>query len=69
MSDLVKITLVRSPIGYSERQRRILRALGLGRLWSSVVKENVPAIQGMVKKVSHLVAVEPVARGEGGGAS
>lgn len=61
----VRITLVRSPIGYPERQRRVLCALGLKKLNSSVIRENVPTIQGMVKKVSHLVSVVPVGRGEG----
>jgi large subunit ribosomal protein L30 len=65
MGDLIRITLVRSPIGYSERQRKILRALGLRKLNSSVVKKNVPEIQGMVHKVSHLVEVVPVEQQEG----
>ncbi|HAA90114.1 MAG: 50S ribosomal protein L30 [Thermoanaerobacterales bacterium 50_218] len=65
MSDLIRITLVRSPIGYSEKQRKILRALGLRKLNSSVVKKNVPEIQGMVSKVSHLVEVAPVNQQEG----
>ncbi|MGE4274053.1 MAG: 50S ribosomal protein L30 [Desulfitobacterium sp.] len=55
------VTLVKSPIGYSENQHKILKALGLGKLGSSVVHDDTPSIQGMVRKCAHLVAVENVA--------
>ncbi len=58
--DFLRVTLVKSPIGYSKKQRDVLRALGLRKLNSSVVKANVPEIQGMIKRVSHLVRVVPV---------
>ncbi|GIV18587.1 MAG: 50S ribosomal protein L30 [Armatimonadota bacterium] len=57
----LKITLVRSPIGYSQRQKRTVEALGLRRLHQSVLKPDNPAIRGMVRKISHLVTVEEVA--------
>ncbi len=56
----IRITLVKSPIGYSREQKETLKALGLKRLWQTVEKENTPVILGMVKKVSHLVKVEEV---------
>ncbi|GIV15104.1 MAG: hypothetical protein KatS3mg022_0539 [Armatimonadota bacterium] len=56
----LKITLVRSPIGYSKRQKRTVEALGLRRLHQSVIQPDNPAIRGMVRKVSHLVTVEEV---------
>jgi len=56
----LKITLVRSPIGYSKRQKRTVEALGLRRLHQSVLKPDNPAIRGMVRKISHLVTVEEV---------
>ncbi|MCD6254489.1 MAG: 50S ribosomal protein L30 [Thermotogae bacterium] len=57
----LRITLVKSPIGYNRRkQRATLKALGLKRLNSSVVKEDVPPIRGMINVVSHLVKVEKV---------
>jgi large subunit ribosomal protein L30 len=56
----LKITLVRSPIGYSKRQKRTVEALGLRRLQQSVLKPDNPAIRGMVRKISHLVTVEEV---------
>ena len=54
----LRITLVKSPIGYSRRQKETVRALGLRRLKHSVVQEDNPVIRGMVMKVSHLVEVE-----------
>ncbi|MCS7286294.1 MAG: 50S ribosomal protein L30 [Anaerolineae bacterium] len=56
----IRITLVKSPIGYSKEQKDTLKALGLRRLWQTVEKEKSPAILGMVNKVSHLVKVEEV---------
>ena len=54
----LRVTLVRSPIGYSERQKRTVKALGLKKLNQSIVHEDRPEIRGMIAKVSHLVAVE-----------
>jgi len=55
----VKISWVKSDIGYSERQKRTIAALGLRRLNHSVVVDDSPAIRGMVAKVQHLVSIEP----------
>jgi large subunit ribosomal protein L30 len=54
----IKIKWVRSQIGYSEDQRKTIRALGLKRLQQAVEREDSPTIRGMVHKVRHLVAVE-----------
>ncbi|MEJ2012978.1 MAG: 50S ribosomal protein L30 [Anaerolineales bacterium] len=54
----LRITLIRSPIGYSERQKRTVRALGLRRLHQTVEHSDAPEIRGMIEKVSHLVRVE-----------
>lgn len=54
----VKITLTRSLIGRPEIQRATVKALGLGKINSSAVHEATPAIQGMIKKVEHLITVE-----------
>lgn len=59
---MLKITLKKSSIGYSERQKRTVEALGLGKLNSSTVKPDNPQIRGMVRKVSHLVEVEQVSQ-------
>ena len=54
----VRVILVKSPIGYSERQKGTIRALGLRRMGDSVMQEDTPVIRGMIFKVSHLVRVE-----------
>lgn len=58
MSANLKITLVRSVIGRPEKHRRVVVGLGLGKLNSSVVRQDTPEIRGMVNKISHLVSVE-----------
>jgi large subunit ribosomal protein L30 len=60
MSGKLKITLRRSRIGTTPRQRQVLQGLGLRRINSSVVRLDDAAIRGMVFKVSHLVTVEPL---------
>lgn len=70
MSGQIRITLRRSKIGSTPRQRQVLRGLGLGKVNSSVVRPDDAAIRGMVFKVVHLVEVEPVsADGRGSGSS
>ncbi|MBW2233883.1 MAG: 50S ribosomal protein L30 [Deltaproteobacteria bacterium] len=54
----IKVTLVRSPIGYDRRQRRTLAGLGLRRIRQTVELQDQPAIRGMIDKVRHLVVVE-----------
>lgn len=54
----IKVTLKRSKIGASKRQKRTLVALGLGKINSSVVHTKTPQISGMVRKIEHLVSVE-----------
>jgi large subunit ribosomal protein L30 len=54
----LQITLVKSPIGYSQRQKRTVQALGLRRLYQSVEQEDNSVIRGMINKVGHLVEVK-----------
>ncbi|MDR1667710.1 MAG: 50S ribosomal protein L30 [Bacteroidales bacterium] len=54
----INITLKKSVIHASKRQVATVRALGLGKVDSSVVHEDTPQIRGMVKKVNHLVDIE-----------
>ncbi|RME70832.1 MAG: 50S ribosomal protein L30 [Chloroflexi bacterium] len=54
----LKVTLVKSPIGYSARQKGTVRALGLRRMGQTVEHQDTPVIRGMINKVSHLVKVE-----------
>ncbi len=57
-SKKLNIKLVKSPIGYSRRQKGTVRALGLRRMNQLVVQEDNPVIRGMVNKISHLLEVE-----------
>ncbi|MEW5956760.1 MAG: 50S ribosomal protein L30 [Chloroflexota bacterium] len=54
----IKVTLVRSPIGYSLRQKKTVRALGLRKMGQTVEHNDTPVIRGMLDKISHLVKVE-----------
>ncbi len=59
MSDKkLRVTQVKSEIGYDRRQRATLRGLGLRRMNHTVEVEDTPAVRGMVKKITHLVRVE-----------
>jgi large subunit ribosomal protein L30 len=57
-SRILQITLVKSPIGYSGRHKATIKALGLRRMNQSVAQPDSPALQGMLRKVNHLVRVE-----------
>ncbi|MGJ3240600.1 MAG: 50S ribosomal protein L30 [Anaerolineae bacterium] len=54
----VRITLVKSPIGYNKKQKDTVRALGLLKVNASREVTLTPHMQGMVDKVSHLLQVE-----------
>lgn len=56
----IRITLVKSVIGYDRRVRETVKSLGLGKLRSSAVQAKTPDILGKVRRVSHLVTVEDV---------
>jgi large subunit ribosomal protein L30 len=61
----LRITWRKSSIGYSRRQKRTIRALGLRRLGDVVEQADTPVIRGMVDKVSHLVRVEEIGEKQG----
>jgi large subunit ribosomal protein L30 len=56
----LKITLVKSYIGRPEKQRKVLKGMGLTRMNRSVMLVDTPEIRGMVNKVSHLVKTEEI---------
>lgn len=56
---MLRITLVRSPLGRLPVQRRTVRALGLKRMNHSVVQKDTPEIKGMISRINHLIVVEP----------
>jgi large subunit ribosomal protein L30 len=57
MSDQITVTLIKSGIGKPLKHRQILQGMGLTTLNKSVVLKNTPEIQGMIRKVSHMVKV------------
>jgi len=55
---VLRVTLIKSPIGYNERQKRTVQALGLRKLNQTIEHVDSQALRGMLAKVSHLVRVE-----------
>ena len=59
----LKVTQVKSLSGRPEKQRRVIKGLGLRGVNKHVVVDNTPSFRGMIKKVIHLVQVEEVSNG------
>jgi len=55
---VLRITLKKSPIGYSKDQVRTVKALGFKRLNQTIIQGDSPSVRGMIEKVKHLVRVE-----------
>jgi large subunit ribosomal protein L30 len=55
---VLKITKVKSVIGRPEKQRKILKGMGLTKLNKTVTLVDTPQVRGMINKVIHLVSVE-----------
>jgi len=56
----LRVTLIKSPVGNNDRQRRTVRALGLTHMHQTVEHLDGPVARGMIAKVAHLVEVEEV---------
>ena len=54
---IVKIKLIRSKIGKTQKQRATVEALGLRKIGQIVEKQDTPQIRGMINKISHMVEV------------
>lgn len=54
----LKITLVRSPIGFNARQGLVVRSMGLRKIRQTVELADTPEVRGMIRKVRHLVDVK-----------
>ncbi len=54
----LRIKLVRSVIGRPQKQREVVKGLGLRRISSQVVRKDCPEIRGMINKIPHLLDVE-----------
>ena len=57
---IIKITQIKSSIGYKQKAKKTLEALGLKKLNQTVEKNNTIAIQGMIRKIDFLLKVEEV---------
>tara|TARA_B100000959_G_C14483675_1_gene420260 strand:- start:41 stop:223 length:183 start_codon:yes stop_codon:yes gene_type:complete len=60
MSKKIKITQIKSCIGYNKKTKATVKALGLKKLNSCVIINDSESLRGMVNKISHLVSVEKV---------
>ncbi|RPH47984.1 MAG: 50S ribosomal protein L30 [Desulfobacteraceae bacterium] len=58
MSGILKVTLIKSMIARPEKQRKVLRGMGLTKLNRTVELNDTPSVRGMISKVSHLVKAE-----------
>ena len=54
----IRVTLMKSGIGYADDQKKTLKALGLRRLNHSIIQTDSAPVRGMIHKVRHLVRVE-----------
>ena len=56
----IKITLIKSPIGYKEKAKKTIEALGLKKINQSVIHNSNDSILGMINIVNYLVKVEEI---------
>jgi large subunit ribosomal protein L30 len=54
----LKVTLVRSSIGYTKDQKATVKALGFRRLHQTIEHKDTPSLRGMLNKIIHLVRIE-----------
>ena len=54
----LKVTQVRSTIGYNKKQRDVIRSLGLRRIRHTIEVPDTPEVRGIIHKIRHLVTVE-----------
>ncbi|MFZ3207910.1 MAG: 50S ribosomal protein L30 [Geobacteraceae bacterium] len=58
MAAEIKITLLKSSIGKPPNHRAVLDGMGLTKMNKTVILKNTPEIQGMIRKVSHMLKIE-----------
>ena len=59
----LKVTLLHSGINRKEKQKATIVGLGLRKVGSQVMLSDSVSVRGMIRKVAHLVRVEPVVEG------
>lgn len=57
---MIRIKQIKSTIDRPERQKRTMKALGLGKMHRIVEKQDTPQIRGMIEKVKHLIEVQVI---------
>lgn len=57
---MIRIKQIKSIIDRPERQKRTMKALGLGKMHRTVEKQDTPQIRGMIEKVKHLIEVQVI---------
>jgi large subunit ribosomal protein L30 len=60
MAGKLKITLTKSPIGATPKQKKVVEALGLKKMHKTVELADTPQTRGAIAKVSHLLTVEEI---------
>lgn len=55
---MIRITLRHSGIGRPPKHRRTLASMGLRRINQTVIRQDTPAMRGMIRQVSHLLEVQ-----------
>lgn len=58
MSETIKVKLVRSPISTNTRVRETVKGLGLSKVGSEKELKRTPAVEGMIRRLKHLVEVQ-----------
>ncbi len=58
MSNMLEITLIKSVIGTTDKQRAVVRGLGLRKMHQTVSLQDTPEVRGMVNKVNHMLKVK-----------
>jgi len=58
MSDTIRVKLVRSPISTTTRVRETVKGLGLGKVGSERELKRTPEVDGMIRRIKHLVDVQ-----------
>jgi large subunit ribosomal protein L30 len=58
VGNILKVKMIKSEIGRPEKQRKVLRGIGLNKINKTVTLSDTPQNRGMINKVIHLVSVE-----------
>ena len=57
MNQKIKVTLIKSPIGKSQKQRATIAGLGLKKLNETIEMSDTPEVRGMISKITHMLNI------------